>query len=446
MNNDVAIIDILEELRSNNSRNFKKEVLKKYKDNQTWKSLLYYTYNPYIQYYIKKIPEYILKGNMMKDFSNIRLEITISQIVNDIASRKFTGNAAIDLLREYLSQLNVSEAKVIELMLGRDLKTGVQIKTINEIYGDKFIPQFKVMLCSTYNEKAIKKIQFPAFAQLKSDGKRIIIRVENNNVNYYNRSGKPFDIDNENIDKEFINLANGKNLVFDGEGLVYDNNDKPLPRKIGNGILSRKEIDIKYQDKIRFMLWDVITTEEFDNEYSNISYEQRWQNLINFKVVMYSKYTLLTPTETVLNIEQAKDFAERMMALGYEGAIIKDKLSPYEGKRSKYQIKIKAEKECDLEIIDIKPGKKGTKYENMIGSLDCTSSDRKVLVNVSGMDDNFRKKDPNEIIGKIIEVRFNELIKAKNKDTYSLYLPRMVENNVRDDKFEADDFETIRSK
>ena len=65
---------------------------------------------------------------------------------------------------------------------------------------------------------------------------------------------------------------------------------------------------------------------------------------------------------------------------------------------------MKSEKTADLLVVGIIPG--NGKYEGMVGSLRCVSSDEKVMVDVSGLKDCNRSIEWGESqIGKIIEIR-----------------------------------------
>ena len=59
----------------------------------------------------------------------------------------------------------------------------------------------------------------------------------------------------------------------------------------------------------------------------------------------------------------------------------------------------------------------------------------------SGLSEADRKKDPNEYIGKIIELEYNEITEDKSTGQKSLFLPIFVD--VRTDKDKADDYQTI---
>ncbi|MNE20025.1 hypothetical protein D3C80_1131270 [compost metagenome] len=78
-----------------------------------------------------------------------------------------------------------------------------------------------------------------------------------------------------------------------------------------------------------------------------------------------------------------------------------------------------------------------------MGAAVCASSDRKLSSGVGiGFTDKQRADLWNDnTIGMIITVKANDIVKDRNKDTYSLFLPRNVE--VRTDKTVADTYERI---
>jgi hypothetical protein len=138
--------------------------------------------------------------------------------------------------------------------------------------------------------------------------------------------------------------------------------------------------------------------------------------------------------------EEALQFCQEKIVEGQEGGMIKMEPLIWEDKRSKDQIKVKEEKTGEFRCIGVK---RHTKNPELIGSLDFESEDGKVLFNCgSGLDDEMRQKNPWEYIGKIFEVQFNSLIKAKNGSTYSLFLP--VRPKIRLDKDKANTFEELK--
>jgi ATP-dependent DNA ligase len=125
-------------------------------------------------------------------------------------------------------------------------------------------------------------------------------------------------------------------------------------------------------------------------------------------------------------------------------------------------IKLKDFLECDLIITGWNYGKEGGEFADGIGSYLCESSDGLLKVAVSGMkrnDRGFERVDendssrglklidgfnPDQNVGKIMAVKYNELIKSKNSDTYSLFLPSVLEVRESFDKSSADDLAKIK--
>ena len=101
--------------------------------------------------------------------------------------------------------------------------------------------------------------------------------------------------------------------------------------------------------------------------------------------------------------------------------------------------------EAELIVVAWNSAKKGSKYEGMLGALSCESRCGLLKVAVgSGFSDKDREKDPAHWLGKIITVFFESVIKDKNKDTHSLFLPRYDE--IRTDRDRADSLKEIMSR
>ena len=98
---------------------------------------------------------------------------------------------------------------------------------------------------------------------------------------------------------------------------------------------------------------------------------------------------------------------------------------------------MKAELEADLLVTEWNEGT--GRIEGLMGSVTCGSADGGLEVHVgSGFNDEDRKMVAGDIVGKIITVKYNEVIQDKNKDKKSLFLPIFEE--IRLDKNVADKF------
>ena len=160
------ILEILQELESNNSRNFKIELLTKHKNNELLKEVCRLANDPFTQFYQRKIPKYEPNTFLLSDNN---LDWAIQELVEQLASRKITGNNAITHLEFILENVSANNAKVVERIIQKDLKCGVNTSTINKVWKN-LIPEFPCMLCSAFEQKLVDKIVFPAIVQcLSSD-------------------------------------------------------------------------------------------------------------------------------------------------------------------------------------------------------------------------------------------------------------------------------------
>ena len=159
------IIDILNELNASNSSNYKLEVLKKYKDDDILKKVLKYAYDT-INY------TYGVSKSRFDDFNDVgtldNLNLMFS-LLDNLSSRKYTGNAAISETKNILSLLNNDYRNLLLNILNRDLKCNINVKQINKIFKN-LIPKPNYMRCDVLSDKTSKKISYPALLQLKCDG------------------------------------------------------------------------------------------------------------------------------------------------------------------------------------------------------------------------------------------------------------------------------------
>jgi ATP-dependent DNA ligase len=324
---------------------------------------------------------------------------------------------------------------------------------VNKIFGKGFIETYPCMLASAFNQKAFEAIKYPALVQTKMDGMRANIIIDGEGrVDVRSRNGKQISLDrhfDEFVMNVFYKSPTLKSLdvfhgaVLDGELLVLDENNLfILERKTGNGILNKAvkgTITPEETARVRFECWDMIPLEDFKKGICEIPYFDRLDVLRERMEGVYNAQEDhligILKTETVASYADCEEIFNEALEAGEEGVIIKNGDSPWEDKRSKYQVKMKAELEADLLVEEVQEGT--GKYEGLVGSLSCTTKDGNLKVNVgSGLSDEQRKMDPNDYIGKIVSVKYNEKIKDKNSEHWSLFLPIFQE--LRLDKSEAD--------
>lgn len=468
------IYDIIKTLRATSSKNDKISILQKHIDNETLKSVLVYTYSPLINFYTKHQVDVISDNQTI--LRRVSLDTAIKRL-DDLANRKVTGNASKDFLNDIAIFLSKKDKVVLNYIIARDLDCGINVKTINKVFPN-LIPTIPYMRCAGVS--GIVRIKFPAIIQRKADGIFCNTVVKDGKVKFFTRNGTEFSLDKiggvvERFGK-LVDFGGWAGTVLNGELLVTDDDGYELSRKEGNGLINslikkeqtldslRNKIDkaksvkavsklkhdidskeIEYDNtdvSLKYVIWDILPYDQWVNGEVDVDYETRFSYMENL-MEKFGKHGCfhIIETKNVNNLEEAQDFYQKQIENGYEGAVLKNLDGIWKNHTSPNQVKMKAEHDCDLKIIGIKEGM--GKYTGKIGSLDCASSDGLLKVNVgSGLTDADREKNFSELLGKIITVKYNEVIDGESKNTKSLFLPRVAEL-VRIDKTEADSLEKI---
>jgi len=428
----MSVLQVLDTLAGNASRNFKIDTLTAYKDDELLKTVIELALNPFVNFYQRKIPKYTpAQSNQADTLAAVIPSLTM------LSSRQVTGNAAIDYLTKLLSSLTANDAQVLERIVLKDLKCGVAASTVNSVW-DNLVPEFPTMLCSQFDQKLVDKMKFPAAVQLKMDGMRFNAIVVGGVCEFRSRNGKEINLLGC-LAQEFIHLADGKNVVFDGE-LLVESADGLADRQTGNGILNKAvkgTISTEEAAKVRATIWDMIPFEDFTKGVYKVPYLVRFGRLESLSL---PKKIRLVEHHIVQDYEDAQIIFQRYLEQGQEGIILKSFDGIWENKRSKNQIKFKGELECDLRIVGIEPGT--GKYAGMLGAILCESADGVVKTSVgSGFNDEQRRTLGQEIVGKVAAVKYNARIRNKQGEE-SLFLPIFLE--VREDKTVADSSRDIK--
>lgn len=435
----MSVLDILNELAADNSRLAKEAILKRELDNADLKQAFQLALDPNIQFYIRRIPEFV------KSHKQDTLKAAMHRL-DLLTSRMLTGNAGYNHLALVLGSVSADDAEVIKRIIGKDLRCGVNEATINKIWRG-LIPEYPCMLASAYDQKLVDRVKFPAIAQLKLDGMRFNAIVKHGQVEFRSRNGKEINIPNAAFAQTFVSLAAfyGDDRVFDGELLVAGPDGQPLDRKTGNGILNKAVKNTQSEAEaalVRATLWDSISLENFQQGIDTEPYQVRLAKLDNCLSAAKSPLVNLAPTTKVSDIDEARTIFERYLTAGQEGIILKTNDGIWENKRSKSLIKFKGELECDLLCVGWEEGT--GKNVGRLGALVLESGCGKVRVNVgTGFSDADRVAfTSSNSIGRVVAVKYNARITDKSSTTDSLFLPVFIE--FRDDKDTADTDKDIK--
>ena len=421
------------ESNNTNSSLDKLEVIRKFSQDTEVMSILSLTYSPYRQYYVTS-------KNCKKRSDLVNAESSYSdiiQLLNDLSNRVITGHDAIRAVNSFVAN-NLEYQDLIYDILDRNLKTRSTAAMINKVVPG-FIPEFNVALSATYDESTKKKVNLVKndwYVSHKLDGVRCIAYVnEYGNVTFFSRAGKQF----ETLDKvaEEIRKHNLCDIVLDGEICLIDENGNENFQDIIKEI-KRKDHTIQNP---RFLIFDVLTLEEFDNATSTRNFSERQATLKELFSQNDFHQTLVHLSQTLVKSEEELEkHIQHAAKMNWEGLMLR-KDAPYQGKRSNDIMKIKSFYDAEYRVVDVEfsvnrvivNGKEVE--EEMLSNIVIFHRGNRVQVG-SGFSLDERRlyyRNPELILNKVVTVQYFE--ETKNQTgTYSLRFPviKAVHGNERE--------------
>jgi len=365
-------------------------------------------FNPYLTYGVRTINK-LENQYPIPSFKEIQL------LRQKLVSRELSGLIAQREVDIFCNTILSFFNKWFSKMWGRDLKIGISTITINKVFKN-LIPTFNIQLCNKYNSE--ERLVGDWLIQPKYDGLRCLFFFEKGVCKgILSRSGKEL-FNLEHISKELLNYIKHCDCVLDGEICGKNWNDTISMTK-------SSVTEIKNKD-IVFYIFDFISLEDWNKKICNYSLKQRLHQL-NSLFCKDGNYFKIIPIKKILTKGDIIHYAKIWLDVGYEGAVLKEENSFYEFKRSNNWLKVKFEETEDLEIIGFKEGT--GRNMGKLGAFLCQFNNIEVDVG-GGFSDKQRESFwwlRNDLIGRIIEVKFQE----KTKDG-SMRFPVFL--RFRDDK------------
>ena len=417
---------IIRDIQNCSSTKAKQHIVKSNANNETFKKILMYAYND-MQYGVKKTTISKMEFNSDADY----LWNNIWSMFEDLAKSNINNDLVLKISNTigYFANENVRDLLIRVLL--KDLKIGMNVKSINKAING-LIPMFDVMKASSYDDKNSvgfnkKASKCGYMMMIKENGIRGEIIKENGHIVVKSRQNKIVEGFDE-LDKAFQNMPDG--YLYEGEIL-----------KVGEFNTSKeqfKETDKIYSIKgkkqnLMIKLFDLIPLDKFNEGEWGVKAIERKKILKEF--VDKNNHPLVQFADIIyqgtdISIIQKK--LEEVSKDGYkEGLMIMLNDGKYEAKRTKLILKCKLFNTIDLRVVDIKeskekPGTMGSAIVMYKGNT----------VGVSGWkeeDKIYYYQNPQELIGKIIEIKFKEVTVDKN-GVESLQFPNVV--RIRFDKDE----------
>ncbi|EOO44158.1 ATP-dependent DNA ligase [Bacillus cereus] len=442
----LEVVSILNEIGSTTKKKEKEEILSRNRGNQLLRDILFFIYNPYIKTNIaqKKLSKKVKKDAITFYPTNLS--------VYDFMKRLEEGSGKDDdiAFAQYFIENSPEECRwLLEAMAIKNLKIGITGVTINKAFEETFIPQFDIMLADKWidvlnktnsktGEKTTKIIENwklfigkRVIATRKLDGNRCVVFNKEDGVKIYSREGHPM-IGFIEIEEAFKQFPVGQ--VYDGELLAINEeglNSHDLYKKTSK-IVKRKGEKVG----LEFHGFDVLPIEKFNEGGFEIECEKR--KLVLKTLIEREKHPLVKNVDILyvgeFDKELLEELAEREKENGEEGIMVQLAEAPYECKRTKKILKVKAFESADIRCIDIYEGKEAS-TKNKLGGL--VLDFKGFPVNVGGGYSQLEReeywKNPKLVLGKIIEIKyFEEFVEEDG----SLDLRFATFKTVREDKTE----------
>ena len=450
----ISILSILNTIANESSTNKKVEILSKHTNNVTLKSVLYLAMSKRIKFYIKAIPE----SFEVKPWETGITLGTALKMLEDVYTRKVTGNSAIRHTVEIMSQLEKDDSEVIYRIIQKDLKIGMGRTQVNKVF-PKLIEKTPYMGAVPYNKQDVTNLieKNECVSQTKMDGRYCNAIIRGGEIELESRSGEETFI----YTATFANELKGfPDIVLNGEltldntpryesnGIIASIDSIEEKKKLGKDVTKEMEKFISkhgdyetHKQNIIFTVWDCITVEEYFNSSSNRTYKERFEKLNRMVEQVSVTNIRVIDSRPVKSYTEAWEHYLGLVSKGEEGTIVKALNGKWKDGKPKFQIKIKREEYYDLIIVGFNYGTKGTKNENVISSVVVESSDGKIHAVGAGMSEELMEDitaNQDKYLGMIAEIKCSGL-SHDSQMNYSLLHPVFIK--VRNDKTEAHSFD-----
>ena len=418
--------EFVDEVQQNNSRNYKLEVLKKYKENENIKRYLDFIYNPY------KITG-ISEGKLYKEVSMVVQGVTSMYELMDYLLVHNTGrDEDIAVIQQYKDTLDIDYYEIFDSVVTKSLSLGVDVLSINKCMGN-LIPVFSVQLANKYFDKP-EVVEGKTFAlTTKIDGGRIIAIKENGKVTFYTRQGQLYEglVD---LEKEMLEKL-PDNICLDGEITLLDKGNLTSKDQYKETMkITRKKGE---KHGVKMLVFDCMRAEEFRNQKCETPYFIRrgdllaWfgqhyiedglanssefneykftNNIISFLNTKYTYFNILPILYEGSDINEITKWLNYNIDHGEEGVMINILDAPYSFKRSSDLLKVKKMLDIDLEVVGYEEG--SGNFSGMLGAFLVRYKEGNIVKVGSGFSKELRQeiwKNPDAYIGKIISVQYFE--------------------------------------
>ena len=454
MENMKKVVEVLEKVRKTSSTNAKQQLLEngdKQDYSVTLRGVLYYCYNPFLMF---GLSEKILNNTMPKTMTyTIANEHEVFEVLDTLAQNNINDELRTLAKRLLMSIEDEQVRKMVQGIMVKDLKLGVNVTTLNKVFGKDFIPKFDVQLAESYAKQkpgALKNKDVCITEKL--DGFRIVYNPVQEK--FFTRKGQEYEglehlipeLNDLCVAISEDNLVHGEDVVIDGE-LVHEPVEGLNSQELYALTSSAARKKGKHRDKLKlqFHVFDFVPLNEFMSGLTTLRYKAR-RSIMDVAFVALNDLKHVKPVTVFYMGKFDEDILmthlKQVEALGGEGLMINLMEGTYECKRTKKLLKVKTFKDADVLVTGIVEGT--GKNLGKLGAVEVKflHNGKEMTCEVgSGFTDDERLDywtHPETIIGKVIEVKYFEVTQnEKDKTKYSLRFPTF-QHRIRTDKDEQD--------
>ena len=421
MNNcamDYKVKELFELLASTGSSLAKRDILIENSENEQFTRFINYLLNPFL---ITGISE--KKINKETDKQPTVFFESFTDLMEYIFENNTGSDEVIANIREFLNTQDDEMREFYASIITKSAKLGCDVKSVNKAFGKQFIPQWEVQQSYSIEKYKLKDDEWFALS-LKLNG----VRGTFYDGKIFSRQGKEISgLDHIIADIEQV-FSDADEWVFDGE-LVRKNVDGISDNenfRIGTGLLGQDDAD---KSSMQFVIFDLLPKNEFQNGESNLTYKKRLVSLIELKnritELSLESIMIVDVLYTGTDVSIIDTLLDEMVSEDKEGLML-NRDSKYACKRHNGILKVKRFYTVDLMITDVEEGS-----GRNVGRLGAFVVDYKgnVLNVGSGFSDEQRedywsRKD--ELLGRVIEVKYKEESSDKKTGLLSLQFPIFV--------------------
>lgn len=396
-----SVIDILEQLESNNSRLFKEELLETHIGNDLLKRVFVAVGDPYINYYVNKFKMPKAEGIGHDD---LVIEHFLESLYEKLSTRAVTGNAAKDLVVQLFSDMTGHQQKWCQRILLKNFRCGVQSTTVNKVWPGSivgFSVQLAESLSTRYEDgKGViieDNVVYPIRVEPKLDGLRCVAVKHLGEVTMFTRNGTV--LATLPKIKSLVESAPWDEFVLDGEVMGADWSES------ASVVMSRKKG--KDDSNMIFHVFDALHFSDWRDQHNDLELKDRVDLVAELVGQVASPVVVQVPGRLVNNKEELLDAYMADTDAGYEGIMLKDLDAPYLFKRSSNIRKMKPVATYEGIIVGNYEGKRGSKREGLWGGFEVVLPNGVVTRVAGGFTDKLKSEinmEPDSWIGRVVEM------------------------------------------